>query len=75
MSKESILVTRASMPDMEEYFDTIRPLWDSHWITNMGTFHQELEQKLKKFYTLINDKSLNSKTSFYYNPFNVKTVY
>lgn len=46
---EKIFVTRSSMPPMEEYIEEIKVLWDSHWITNMGTLHRELEQKLKDF--------------------------
>ena len=47
--QEKILVTRSSMPKFEEYVEMIHPLWDSHWLTNMGDFHKELEQKLKEY--------------------------
>lgn len=47
--QEKILVTRSSMPKFEEYVEMIRPLWDSHWLTNMGDFHKELEKKLKEY--------------------------
>ena len=47
--KEHTLVTRSSMPPYEEYCEAIRPLWDSHWLTNMGMYHKELEQKLKEY--------------------------
>lgn len=46
---EKILVTRSSMPPYEEYIKAIRPLWDSHWLTNMGTYHQRLEEELKEY--------------------------
>ena len=46
---KKILVTRASMPEYEEYIEMIKPLWDSHWITNMGEYHEILENKLKGF--------------------------
>ncbi|MCI8466552.1 MAG: DegT/DnrJ/EryC1/StrS family aminotransferase [Lachnospiraceae bacterium] len=49
MDSEKIFVTRSSMPSYEEYTEAIRPLWDSHWLTNMGQYHQELEQKLKEY--------------------------
>lgn len=45
--EESVLVTRSSMPPFEEYVEMIRPLWDSHWLTNMGDLHQRLEKELK----------------------------
>ena len=45
----TINVTRSSMPPFEEYCEEIRELWDSHWLTNMGSKHQQLEQELKEF--------------------------
>lgn len=40
----NILVTRSSMPDFQEYMDEIKPMWDSHWLTNMGPEHKELQK-------------------------------
>ncbi len=45
----NINVTRSSMPPFEEYCEEIRELWDSHWLTNMGSKHQKLEADLKSF--------------------------
>lgn len=47
--KDKILVTKSSMPSYEDYIEAIKPLWDSHWITNMGEYHQMLEGKLKEY--------------------------
>ena len=44
-----ILVTRSSMPSLEEYIEEIRPIWDSHWLTNMGVKHEALRNELKKY--------------------------
>ena len=41
-----ILVTRSSMPPIEEYMEEIKPIWDSHWLTNMGVKHNKLEEEL-----------------------------
>ena len=46
---EKILVTRSSMPPYEEYIEAIKPLWDTHWITNMGMYHKQLEEQLKEY--------------------------
>ncbi len=43
-----INVTRSSMPEFEEYCEEIRELWDSHWLTNMGTKHRQLQAELEK---------------------------
>lgn len=47
--RQDIFVTRSSMPDYEEYIEAIKPLWESHWLTNMGKYHRELEEKLRDF--------------------------
>lgn len=44
--KNPIQVTRSSMPEFEEYIEEIRELWDTHWLTNMGTKHKNLESQL-----------------------------
>ena len=49
MSDEEIFVTQSSMPSFDEYVEAIKPLWDTHRITNMGIYHRELEKKLKEF--------------------------
>lgn len=49
MSDDTILVTKSSMPPYEEYIEAVRPLWESHWLTNMGIYHEQLELELKKY--------------------------
>ncbi len=44
-----ILVTRSSMPEIDEYVKEIRSLFDSHWITNAGEKHEELTKRLKEY--------------------------
>jgi dTDP-4-amino-4,6-dideoxygalactose transaminase len=44
-----IQVTRSSMPDYEEYIEEIKDLWDSHWLTNMGVKHKQLEVGLAQY--------------------------
>lgn len=46
---DKILVTRSSMPDFDEYMEEIRPIWDSHWLTNMGEKHQKLQSLLEEY--------------------------
>ena len=47
MSK--ILVTRSSMPPMDEYVNEIKDIWDSRWLTNMGVKHKELQAGLREY--------------------------
>lgn len=46
---DSILVTRSSMPAIEEFIEEIKPLWESHWLTNMGEKHKLLEVALNSY--------------------------
>lgn len=46
---KKITVTKTSMPSYEEFIKKIKPLWDSKWLTNMGAYHNELEEKLKEY--------------------------
>ena len=39
-------VTRTYLPPFEEFCEEIRPLWESHWVTNMGEKHEALERAL-----------------------------
>ena len=45
----NILVTRSSMPSFEEYCEEIKEIWDSHWLTNMGVKHKELQKELENY--------------------------
>ncbi|MBD9043510.1 MAG: DegT/DnrJ/EryC1/StrS family aminotransferase [Solobacterium sp.] len=47
MSK--ILVTKSSMPPYEEYCEEIKELWNTHWLTNMGVKHDNLQKKLEEY--------------------------
>lgn len=44
-----ILVTRSSMPSLDEYIEEILPIWESHWLTNMGVKHKQLQAELEEY--------------------------
>lgn len=54
--REMINVTRSYLPEYSEYCEEIRGIWDSHWLTNMGDKHKELESKLKEHFASPNIK-------------------
>lgn len=54
---DKIQVTQSSMPPIEDYMDMLQDIWNSHWLTNMGQYHNELSEQLKE-YLSINDISL-----------------
>ena len=56
-----ILVTRSSMPDFEEYTNEIKDIWQTHWLTNMGAKHQELQKELIEYLEWYNEKRIKVK--------------
>jgi dTDP-4-amino-4,6-dideoxygalactose transaminase len=44
-----IQVTQSSMPSIEDYIEEIKELWDTKWLTNMGTKHKQLESQLSQY--------------------------
>ena len=46
---KKILVTKSSIPLYEEYCEEIKDIFDSHWLTNMGIKHEELQNKLEEY--------------------------
>lgn len=46
---KKIQVTQSSMPSFEEYIEEIKDLWESKWLTNMGSKHRALESQLLEY--------------------------
>lgn len=46
---DKIEVTRSSMPEIAEYIEEIRDIWESHWLTNMGDKHKRLQVELAQY--------------------------
>lgn len=46
---KQILVTQPSLPDLNEFIKSLERIWDSKWLTNNGSFHQEFEKKLAEY--------------------------
>ncbi|MCM1125473.1 MAG: DegT/DnrJ/EryC1/StrS family aminotransferase [Lachnospiraceae bacterium] len=51
---QDILVTRATLPPLEEYIQEIKEIWDTHWLTNMGPKHEQFEKSLKDYMNVVN---------------------
>ena len=49
--EEKILVTKSSIPTLEEYTEEIKDIFDSHWLTNMGVKHNKLQEELEKYFS------------------------
>ncbi len=44
-----VYVTRPMLPPLDEFYESLKEIWKTRWITNMGPFHEELESKLCDF--------------------------
>lgn len=55
--EKRINVTKSSMPPFEEFVEAIQPLWETKMLTNMGKYHNELQERLKD-YLKVDDLSL-----------------
>ncbi len=49
MNKDIITVTSPLLPNLDEFNEMLKDIWDSKWITNNGRFHQQLEQALAEY--------------------------
>ena len=49
MDKDIITVTSPLLPDLGEFNEYLKKIWDSKWITNNGQFHQQLETELANY--------------------------
>ena len=46
---KTITVTSPLLPDLEEFNEMLKQIWDSKWITNNGRFHKQLEKELAEY--------------------------
>lgn len=46
---EQITVTSPLLPDLEEFNDLLKQIWESKWITNNGQCHRQLERELADY--------------------------
>ena len=49
IDKNPITVTSPLLPNLEEFNELLRGIWDSKWITNNGSFHKKLEAALCEY--------------------------
>lgn len=49
MNKKNITVTSPLLPNLDEFHEMLKEIWNSKWITNNGSFHKQLEMALAKY--------------------------
>lgn len=48
-AKKSITVTSPLLPPLEEFMPYLEDIWERHWLTNNGHYHQMLEKELCEY--------------------------
>ena len=46
---KQITVTAPLLPNLDEFNELLKEIWESKWITNNGSFHRQLETELAKY--------------------------
>ena len=49
MKSNTITVTSPLLPNLDEFHQLLKEIWESKWITNNGSFHQRLETALAEY--------------------------
>lgn len=49
MDNKQITVTSPLLPNLDEFHELLKEIWDSKWITNNGSFHRHLEAALAEY--------------------------
>lgn len=49
MDKDVITVTSPLLPNLDDFNEKLKQIWDSKWITNNGSFHRKLEHELAAY--------------------------
>ena len=49
MDNKIITVTSPLLPDLDEFQEYLRDIWNKKWLTNNGTYHQQLEKALADY--------------------------
>lgn len=49
MNKDLITVTSPLLPNLDDFYEELKKIWDSKWITNNGSYHKQLEAALAEY--------------------------
>ena len=49
MDKKVITVTSPLLPNLDDFTEELKKIWDSRWITNNGDYHKKLEKALAEY--------------------------
>lgn len=49
MNNKKITVTSPLLPELDDFIEDLKNIWESKWITNNGDYHKELEKALAEY--------------------------
>lgn len=49
MNEKKITVTSPLLPNLDDFHEMLKEIWESKWITNNGSFHKQLEKALCEY--------------------------
>lgn len=49
MNNNTITVTSPLLPNLDEFHEMLKEIWESKWVTNNGSFHKQLEKALAEY--------------------------
>ena len=49
MDNKLITVTSPLLPNLEDFHEELKQIWNSKWITNNGSYHKQLEAALREY--------------------------
>ena len=49
MDNKLITVTSPLLPNLDDFLEELKKIWDSKWITNNGSYHKQLEAALAEY--------------------------
>ena len=49
MDNNVITVTSPLLPNLDDFNEMLKQIWESKWITNNGSFHKQLEKELAAY--------------------------
>lgn len=49
MQEKQITVTSPLLPDLNELHRMMENIWEKHWVTNLGEYHERLEHELAEY--------------------------
>lgn len=47
--KKPILISQPTLPNLDDFVESLKVIWERKWLTNNGEFHQEFEKSLADY--------------------------